>query len=199
LASDFYLPFEGKFMNSVRVGVLTWLCISFGVHAEESLTSEKKIIPELSSKKTQEFYKDWSAAERWTLASDIGKFTRFQKDELSLCKQRATANCQARIAGGFDDPDAINPHFPDIGQAALCEQQANLCVQRISSYAENGKHLANKRFENLMRAKPIASKQEMEKTDEAFDVVRHYQSLTDKTKIPEFLKPRSTDENKPEQ
>lgn len=183
-------------MNSVRVGVLTWLCIAFGVHAEESLTSEKKIIPELSSKKTQPFYKDWSAAERWTLASDIGKFTRFQKDELSLCKQRATANCQARFVGGADeDFDSINPHFADIGQVALCEQQVDLCVQRISSYAENGKQLANKRFEDLMRAKAVASKQEMEQTDEAFDVVRHYQSLTDKTKIPEFLKPRSTDEN----
>lgn len=183
-----------KLQAIVWMAAVFFTAFSFTVQSDNE--SEPEIIPELSSKKTQPFYKDWSTAERWTLASDIGRFTRFQNDELSLCKQRATAKCQARFVGGADeDFDSINPHFADIGQAALCEQQVDLCVQRISSYAENGKQLASNRFEDVMRAKSVASKPEMEQTDEAFDVVKHYQSLTDKTKIPEFLKPLSKDKN----
>ncbi len=44
-------------MNLVRVGVLTWLCISFGVHAEESLTSEKKLFLNYPQKKLKSFIK----------------------------------------------------------------------------------------------------------------------------------------------
>lgn len=186
-----------KFQAVVWVAAVFLETFSFNVQSDT--LSESETIPELSSKKVQSFYKDWSTAERWALASNIGMFTRIKNDELSLCKQRAAAKCQVRIAGGFDAPDAINPHLANIGEVALCEQQVDLCVQRISSYAENGKQIASKRFEDVMRAKAVASKQEMEKTDEAFDVLRHYQSLADKTKIPEFLKPRPTDENTPEQ